>query len=251
MIKNDWYKRIWNLDIKNMSWTEKTKEQVDFIIDLLDLNGTEKILDIGCGYGRHSLEFAKRGYKVTGVDITEDYISDAKLNAEKENLNADFLLMDVRDIEFSNEFDVVLNLADGAIGYLEDENENIKIFDVISKALKSGGKHFMDICSGDHANSYFPKKTWAIGEKEISLTSFEWNEDSKRMLLGGMQLPFGEKVDVITDINYFSTTRLYSIDEVKNILNERGMEIVRTVSDFCNKEYEVKNLQLQVYSVKN
>ena len=63
-------------------------------------------------------------------------------------MNAKFICQDIRTITFDKEFDVVLNMADGAIGYLEDDGENHKIFSVIAKALKNGGKHFMDIING-------------------------------------------------------------------------------------------------------
>ena len=80
---SDWYKKIWALDIKNMSWVENTSYEVDYLIDLCQLKGTERILDLACGYGRHALEFAKRGYEVVGVDITEVYIADAKKSTQE------------------------------------------------------------------------------------------------------------------------------------------------------------------------
>ena len=117
---------------------------IDFLIKQLHLKGTEKILDLACGFGRHSLEFARRGYDVTGIDITPAYIDYANEQAKKENLNAKFICQDIRTITFDKEFDVVLNMADGAIGYLEDDGENHKIFSVIAKALKNGGKPSSD-----------------------------------------------------------------------------------------------------------
>ncbi len=145
MNKNaDWYKHGWNLDIMNQSWTENTVSQVDFIIKTLELNGNEKILDLACGYGRHALEFAKRGYEVVGVDITKQYVDYGNEQAKKHHFPAHFIQSDIRQVPFENEFDVVLNMADGAIGYLENDEENYKIFEVISKALKPGGKHYMD-----------------------------------------------------------------------------------------------------------
>ena len=126
-----------------MSWVEDANRQVDFLIKQLHLKGTEKILDLACGFGRHSLEFARRGYDVTGIDITPAYIDYANEQAKKENLNAKFICQDIRTITFDKEFDVVLNMADGAIGYFEDDGENHKIFSVIAKALKNGGKHFI------------------------------------------------------------------------------------------------------------
>ena len=78
-----WYKEIWTLDIKNQSWVEDTTNQVDFIIKTLELSGNEKILDLACGFGRHSLLMGKLGYDVTGVDITKNYIIDAQNEAKK------------------------------------------------------------------------------------------------------------------------------------------------------------------------
>ena len=77
MTKTDpqWYKKIWTLDIQDMSWVEETSNEVNFIETVLSLQGTERILDLACGFGRHSLEFARRGYSIVGVDITPAYIS--------------------------------------------------------------------------------------------------------------------------------------------------------------------------------
>lgn len=81
--QKSWYKEIWTLDIKNQSWTEETVKQVDFLIKTLHLQGNEKILDLACGFGRHSLEFARRGYTVVGVDITKVYVEDAQQVAQR------------------------------------------------------------------------------------------------------------------------------------------------------------------------
>jgi 2-polyprenyl-3-methyl-5-hydroxy-6-metoxy-1,4-benzoquinol methylase len=155
MQDKQWYKKIWTLDAKNQTWVEDTENHVDFIIKSLNLLGSERILDLACGFGRHSLSLARRGFSVVGIDITKDYIEDAIRNAKKNAVTAEFIHSDIRDVVFNNEFDVVLNLADGAIGYLETDEENLKIFDIIAKALKSGGKHFMDICNAEYAELFF------------------------------------------------------------------------------------------------
>lgn len=245
----DWYRHGWTLDIKNQSWVEDTENQVDFIINTLNLSGKERILDLACGYGRHSLSFARKGYSVVGVDITSEYIIDAKKVTRAESLSADFINADIRDIQFKNEFDVVLNLADGAIGYLESDEENLKIFDVISHALKPGGKHFIDICNAEHAESYFPKSNWEAGEKALSLAKFEWNAETRRMLYGGWDIPYGvlaEKPNIITG----DSIRLYSISELDMFFQQRNMKIIHTYSDYYGKEASVKQLQLLVFSKK-
>ena len=245
----DWYKNVWTLDIKNGSWVEDTENQVDFIIKTLALTGKEKILDLACGFGRHSLSLVKRGYQVVGVDITKEYINDAKTSAEKESLHAEFICSDIRDISFENEFDVVLNLADGAVGYLESDEENLKIFDKISSALVSGGKHFMDLCNADHAELCFPRRGWEIGEKSLALSLLEWDKDNRKMIYAGWNVPYGlpaEKPEFIEGDSY----RLYSKAEIQEILGNRHMKIIKTFSNYYGKKDSPQELQLLVYSQK-
>ncbi len=246
---SDWYKNIWTLDIKNQSWVEDTENQVNFIIDTLSLTGKERILDLACGFGRHSLSFARKGFSVVGVDITKEYIDDAIKSAEASSLDIDFIHSDIRDLRFKNEFDVVLNLADGAIGYLENDGENLKIFDVIASALKPGGKHFMDICNAEHGECFFPKRCWEIGSKTLSLSEFDWDKENRRMLFGGYEIAFGEILRKPGPIEADSI-RLYSKAELEVILQQRQMSIINTFSNYNGKEASFKELQLMVYSKK-
>ncbi len=245
----DWYKKIWSLDIKSHSWVEDTENEVNFIINTLSLSGQEKILDLACGFGRHSISFAQKGYSVVGVDITKDYIDDAIKTAGELELEIDFICDDIRNLKFNNEFDVVLNLADGAIGYLENDEENLKIFDMIAKSLKPSGKHFMDICSADHAQHFFPKRHWDIGNKSMSLSEFDWISETKRMLYSQWDMMFGQ-IACKPDSIEATTTRLYTISELDEIFQQRHMKIIDTYSDYRGQEYTFKNLQLMVYSEK-
>ena len=247
--ESDWYKHSWSLDIKHQSWVEDTGRQVNFIINHLKLKGNERILDLACGFGRHSLSFASKGFDVVGVDLTKEYIEDAKKTAEEKGLPVTFLLSDLRDVKFKNEFDVVLNLADGAIGYLENDTENLKIFDVISNTLKPGGKHFMDICNAEHAEHCFPKSAWETGKTSIALSTFEWDSKKRIMLYGGFDIPYGEPTRK-PEIIYGFPTRLYSLEEIKTILAERNMAVQDSFSDYYGRASSYKNLQLMVSSVK-
>lgn len=247
--KSDWYKEGWSLDIKEQSWTENTKEQVDFIINKLGLSGKERILDLACGYGRHSLELARRGYQVTGVDITQAYIDDAREEAKKQKLDATFLCSDIREVKFNNEFDVVLNLSDGAIGYLENDEENLKIFDIISKALKPGGKSFIDIQSGDYADAHFPQNLWDAGEKTLTLSRFEWDTQTRIMLYAQWDYTYGEILNKPI-VQSGNPTRLYTEQEIRQIMKDRGLELIATYSDYEGTKASEKGFQLMVYSVK-
>lgn len=248
-MEKDWYKKIWTLDIQDQSWVEDTKRQVDFLIEKLELKGTERILDLACGFGRHSLELARRGYDVTGVDITPEYIEYATKQAQTEKLNARFICSDIRNVSFHNEFDVVLNMADGAIGYLENEEENLKIFRVISEALKPGGKHFMDIINGSYAEIHFPCKLWDEGEKCLTLSMFEWEKESKTLLYGQIDYPYGEPL-FKPEMTEGNTIRLYSLDEVKSIFTELGMCVYDSYADYSGKKSSDNMIQIMICSKK-
>lgn len=245
-----WYKKIWTMDIQDMSWVEQTKSQVDFLWDILQLNGSERILDLACGFGRHSLEFASRGCKVVGADITTEYIEEAGKQAKEKGLGAEFICTDLRDLQYRNDFDVVLNLADGAIGYLEDDNENLKVFDLIASALKPGGKHVMDICNGGYAARHFPGRNWMFGNQSLSLADFEWDAQRSLMFYGGLEFKFGETLTRPQEI-HSNPTRLYNLQELSEIFQKRGMRIQKAFGNFDKTVSASDNtFQIQVLSQK-
>ena len=251
MKRPDWYKFGWSLDIKNSSWTEDTENQVDFIVKALGLRSGERILDLACGYGRHALSLARRGFKLTGVDITSAFVEDALKSAALEHLPVQFILSDIRDVSFENEFDAVLNLADGAIGYLENDEENLKIFDVIAGALKPGGAHFMDVCNAEHARRHFPKKHWEAGENSLALAQFEWDESTRRMTYAGWDVPYGQpaqKPNIVMEDT--PDARLYDLPELEEILRRRNMRVFASYCDYYGHPATHRDLQLMVCSRK-
>ncbi len=144
-------------------------------------------------------------------------------------------------------------MSDGAIGYLENDEENIKIFDLIASSLRKDGKHFMNICNAGHAEMHFPKRNWDIGEKELSFSEFHWDKENRRMLYGGWSIKFGEiaekpRIDALT---VDSSIRLYTTSEIKKIFKSRQMVVENTFGKFDKYIPEShKEMQLLVYSQK-
>ncbi len=246
---SDWYRKVWTLDIQNQSWVEDTQRQVDFLLEKLQLQRGARILDLACGFGRHSLALARRGFSVTGVDITPDYVRYAREQAESEGLDARFLCADIREVQFEGEFDAVLNMADGAIGYLENDAENRKIFEAVAKALKPGGRHFMDVMNGDYADCHFPCQLWEAGEKCLTLSRFEWNREARILLYGQLDYAYGSPLPKpeMTDGN---PIRLYTLAEIREIFAVLGLQPAAAYADFSGKPASKNDIQLMILSEK-
>lgn len=246
---SDWYKKIWTLDIMDQSWVEDTARQVDFVMARLGLKPGDRVLDLACGFGRHSIELARRGCSVVGVDITPDYVAHASKTAAQCGLDVQFILSDIRDIAFDGEFDAVINMGDGAVGYLENDEENLKIFDVIARALKPGGRHLMDIMNADYAEHHFPCKLWDEGEKCLTLSKFEWDSETRTMMYGQLDFPYGQ-VLAKPVIDKGNPTRLYSLSEAESIMAQRGMEVFAAYADFDGAPSSADGIQMVVCSRK-
>jgi len=116
--------------------------QVDFIVKSIPLKPEDKVLDLACGYGRHSIILAQKGYSVIGYDQSSDYIQQAKKAAEDADIEVTFKLMDMRKVALSEESDVVLSIS-SSLAFYEDD-VNVDIFHRIFQALKPGGKFLFD-----------------------------------------------------------------------------------------------------------
>lgn len=247
---SDWYRRIWTLDIRDQSWVEDTRNQVDFLVDAMHLMPGQRILDLACGFGRHALELARRGFSVVGVDITPEYVRYAQEQAAREGLDARFLCMDIRTVSFKNEFDAALSMADGAIGYLENDAENRKIFEVVSRALKPGGRHFMDIMNADYADTHFPCRLWDAGEKCLTLSAFEWNRETRILLYGQLDYAYGRALPK-PELHEGNPIRLYTPGELRALLSAVGMRVLSSYGDFTGKAASGSDIQLMVCAQKN
>ena len=122
------------------TFTQGTIGEVDFIEREINYKKTKRILDIGCGTGRHAIELAKRGYKVVGVDLSESQLKKAREKADKAGVKVDFIQKDARQLDFHNEFDMILMICEGAFSLMETDEMNFEILQGATKALKKNGK---------------------------------------------------------------------------------------------------------------
>jgi 2-polyprenyl-3-methyl-5-hydroxy-6-metoxy-1,4-benzoquinol methylase len=138
-----WYEALFTDYAKTYDqegFTQGTVQEVDFIEQEIAGNKSIRILDIGCGTGRHAIELAQKGYSVTGIDLSESQLKRAQEKANAHNLKIDFQQADARQLDFNNEFDLVIMLCEGGFSLMETDEMNFAILKNATQALKNEGK---------------------------------------------------------------------------------------------------------------
>lgn len=146
-----WYEELFQNYAKKYddeSFTKGTIGEVDFIEKEIDYNRSFRILDIGCGTGRHSIELARRGYTVIGIDLSESMLQRAKEKAKNENVRIDFIQADARHLDYKNEFDLAIMLCEGACPLMETDEMNYAILKNAANALTKNGKLIFTTLNG-------------------------------------------------------------------------------------------------------
>ena len=207
-----------------------TKEEVDNIIALTGITDLSlKILDLGCGTGRHSIEFANRGYNVVGIDVAETYLSEAKSKAKELNLNINFRLQRGSDLKEKEVFDFILayyhTLGFMSCGELDLHFRNI--YDALNSKglffLRTAGPQF--IPGRDFKNI----KNWAENNNKFIL--------SEKYFDNGYRVEKCIEIDTINDeiIEYIEKQKAFSFEEVKNILKKSGFKKLKCYKDLSGK----------------
>ena len=121
-------------------FTQGTVGEVDFVERELGADRSKRILDIGCGTGRHAIELAKRGYRVTGFDLSEGQLRLAREKAAAAGVTVDFQRRDATQPHFDQEFDAAIMFCEGAFPLMETDEKNHAILRHAGAALRPGGK---------------------------------------------------------------------------------------------------------------
>lgn len=133
-------------------FTGNTISEVDFLIGELELKAGASVLDVGCGTGRHSIELAKRGYAVTGLDLSAEMLARAASKTQAENVKVEWVHSDATRFAFSEKFDAGICLCEGAFGLLSQTDDPVDqplaILRNISRSLKPGARAVLTVLNG-------------------------------------------------------------------------------------------------------
>lgn len=222
----DWWKTHFNEDyLKQYSrflTAEETKKETFVIEKMLHPKKANKILDLGCAQGRISIELAKRGYSVTGLDYSRYMLDVAKKCAKKEKININFVRGDMRRLSYKEEFDVVIDWFT-TFGYFSDK-DNEAVLRKISRSLKREGRLLIDVinkdwCLKNYNTPLFPSKTYHDYKNFVVLESHKYDKDASRDNCRRIFLDGRKRRE------YSWSVRLYSFKELRSMLSKAGFKI--------------------------
>ncbi|MDJ0743795.1 MAG: class I SAM-dependent methyltransferase [Xenococcaceae cyanobacterium MO_167.B27] len=204
-----WYEELfenYGMKYDRENFVQGTIGECDFIENEINYNKTTRILDIGCGTGRHSIELSKRGYTVIGIDLSESQLKRAKEKASEQNLSIDFEKHDARKLTFLNEFDLVIMLCEGAFPLMETDEMNFQILRNATNALKPKGKLIFTTLNGLFPLFHSVKEFLASATKEGNATysnnSFDLMTFRERNIIH-IEDDFGNKKELECNERYY------------------------------------------------
>ena len=230
----DWYKTAFRYDYLRVyphRNDDEARRQVDFLLGILDIPPPCDILDLGCGDGRHSLELTRRGYRVTGLDLSEELLERARARTADEGLDVTFIQGDMRDPPGVSAFDLVVNFFT-SFGYFREDGENARVLDAISHALRPGGHFLMDYLNRAYViSTLVPADSRKMEGMEVEQHRWITGDPSK----AGAHVRINKQVRIREDDmerSYGESVRMYTLDELGEMMARAGLEIVQTYGDF-------------------
>jgi SAM-dependent methyltransferase len=198
---------------------QATQSEAEFVIDAMGLSPGAQVLDVGCGYGRHAMELAARGFHVVGLDLSTPLLVRGGEEAQRRGLEINFVRGDMRELDFDAQFDGAYCLF-STFGYFDDET-NKKTVANIARALKPGGRVMIEILNRDYVIADLPTRVWWEGEGCVVLEEVELNYFSSRIQVN-RSVVFDDGRQLEQEIS----VRAYSLHEVGKLMHAAGFRVL-------------------------
>jgi len=231
---SDWYKTAFRYDYLRVyphRNDEEARRQVDFLVDKLDVPPSCEVLDLGCGDGRHSLELTRRGFRVTGLDLSEELLERARCRTADEGLDITFMRGDMRDPPADRAFDLVVNFFT-SFGYFQEDGENARVLEAISRALRPGGRFLMDYLNRAYViSTLVPSDRRTVEGMEVEQRRWITGDPSK----AGGHVRINKQVQIReggAERSYDESVRMYTLDELEAMMDRAGLRVTQTYGDF-------------------
>jgi SAM-dependent methyltransferase len=238
-----WYEGWFDSEAYDLVYDHRDETEAQQLVDLvereIDPSPTAQILDVGCGRGRHARIFARRGYTVTGLDLSAEAIDEARNRAQQEGLDVTFVQGDMRDPYCDGCMDGVVNLFT-TFGYFETDAENRRALSAMATALRPDGWFLQDFLNAPQvAETLVPSTTHRVNG--VTIHQERWIDDDrikKRIVL---------EHDGCTK-TYYESVRLYTLDDLQALYKEVGLDLIDTYGSYEGMPYTSDSPRLLLYA---
>ena len=230
--ENDRFWRVYRDELFPARKLEATGEEVERILELLELEPPAEVVDLCCGPGRHVVELARRGFTVTGVDLSPEYLESARESCREASVDVELVCADMREFVRPRYFDAVINMFT-SFGYFEDRADDLRVVQNLHTSLRPGGRVLIDTKGKENLARLFQPRAWHetedgsifLEERQLS-ENFSWIESRWIKIRG-------------TDREEFTIShRLYSAWELEGLLREAGFDTVRIYGSLAGAGYD-------------
>lgn len=238
----DFWEKLSELIFSADHW-KKAAGEAEQIMSLTSIRAGANILDLCCGPGRHTLELARRGFRVTGVDLISAHLKQGIKRAAEEGLRVEWIQEDMRNFVRQDFFDAALMMYT-SFGYFYEKNQNQRVLDNVYASLKSGGVLIMEMMGKEVLARIFRERDWSERDgvfflQERSLRD-DWSWiDNRWLVYDGVQMhefTFGHCI--------------YSASELKTMILESGFSSVETYGNLTGMPYDQHAERLVVVARK-
>lgn len=243
-----WFEEWFNSPLYEKLYASRNEEEASQLADLIERilpkEEFKNILDLGCGRGRHSVTLAKRGYNVTGLDLSEKALAVAEQKAISQNLKKiRFISGDMRK-PLPENFDAVVNLFT-TFGYFLQDSENEKVFNSVSKMLGKSGMFVIDYMNAEVVrNRLDPFEEGAYNQYSYRITRYIEND----MVFKTIRFTGG---DLNEPLDYVERVKLYDLEWFKSTLENYGFEIAKHFGNYKGDTFESRQSERLIIVARN
>jgi SAM-dependent methyltransferase len=251
----DWYRTSFAENNLALYGATGGAEKVALALRILRPSGDERVLDLACGAGGRLLELCRRGFDVVASDVDSDLIEAAWTRSELAGLEPWFIIADPRELDLREErerevrgdFDIVLSLGAGAFGHFGSDEEDLRAFAAVARALRPGGRLLMQLPNRLNVEAGLPGRDWIEADGARDTIEQRWAEAEGRIE--------GTRASVLLEDPGWGEEgpvpfqrRVYSLAELERILGRAGLSLAG-VYDEQGAERPPTTEQREIYVV--
>ena len=207
---------------------DATLREAKFVSESLNLQTGSRVLDVACGYGRHSMELASQGVDMVALDSSLPLLQRGAEEAERRNLAINFVHGDIRELDSNGKFDGAFCLFN-SFGFFDDET-NKRTVRRIARALKPGGRFVLDVLNRDYVIEELPTRVWWEGDGCVVLEEVEFNYFSSR-IESNRSLVFDDGNQLEQQISI----RSFGLHEIGKLLHAAGLRVLEVSGNIATK----------------